>query len=436
MLLCPQHFQQNDLRIDASLARVMALTSPFAWGFSSLSIDATDLARGRFRIPSCEAVLPNGSIVSFRESPTDTFELDLKKTFPEGENVTTIHLVIPRFIGENYSRGTDPCFQSKTLVSVTDLHSGETPLDIPILQPALRLLAGEINSGKFHSLAVAKVRREGETFSLEAFCPPSLFIETGSVVFEACQALAEKLRKKTTTLLEKLSVNQLVQHIEAEMRTQAVMLTSQLATLEALLAVERNSPFTLYQTLCSLAGTVSALLNQTAPPVLPRYVHGDPLPHFKNLIASISQALDAAIVESYQVVRSTWDEGQQFHIKLYDGIKVEELLIGLRKSPGMSDEALHHWMDTVLIASRSKVAHMRDLRILGPARTRLTHLDGLIPPKDVLLFRLENTATAIRIGEALVFHQVDSQAVRPLEVILYSKPESVKAPTSQPSEIG
>ena len=91
MLLQPQHLQQHDRYLQAQLeARVGAL-SPYAWGFSSLEIDRTQLALGKISLLSCEAVLPDGTTAFL---PADD-ELPVPLDVPADARNVLVMLALP-----------------------------------------------------------------------------------------------------------------------------------------------------------------------------------------------------------------------------------------------------------------------------------------------------------------------------------------------------
>ncbi|MFT7117168.1 MAG: type VI secretion system protein ImpJ, partial [Rhodoferax sp.] len=65
MLLSPQHFQQTSARLDSLVARQTLLAAPFAWGIRSLKMDNGLLSAGIVRVLQLDAIMPDGTLVSF-----------------------------------------------------------------------------------------------------------------------------------------------------------------------------------------------------------------------------------------------------------------------------------------------------------------------------------------------------------------------------------
>src|SRR5687767_1467261 len=65
MLLAPQHFQQADARLDALVAWHTLASQPLGWGVRQLTIDSALLQAGIFRVQALEAILPDGTAISY-----------------------------------------------------------------------------------------------------------------------------------------------------------------------------------------------------------------------------------------------------------------------------------------------------------------------------------------------------------------------------------
>ena len=91
MLLQPQHLQQHDRYLHALIDTRCAALRPYAFGFSSLSIDTEQLKLGRIALTECSGVLPDGT--PFRLPADD--ELPLPLAVPEGARNLTVVLALP-----------------------------------------------------------------------------------------------------------------------------------------------------------------------------------------------------------------------------------------------------------------------------------------------------------------------------------------------------
>jgi type VI secretion system protein ImpJ len=60
MFLLPQHFQQAERSLEATLRQQLFWPQPLAWGVAELSINEQAIAEGRFELLSCRALWPDG----------------------------------------------------------------------------------------------------------------------------------------------------------------------------------------------------------------------------------------------------------------------------------------------------------------------------------------------------------------------------------------
>ena len=65
MLLSPQHFQQEAARVDSLMSSQLLRSQPRAWGIASLSVSEAALASQQFEVEQLEAILPDGTLVSW-----------------------------------------------------------------------------------------------------------------------------------------------------------------------------------------------------------------------------------------------------------------------------------------------------------------------------------------------------------------------------------
>lgn len=61
MFLRPQHFQQQDRYVDNLVRRSIRGLRAHAWGLRAFEIDASLLEVGKFSVPSCEGLMPDGT---------------------------------------------------------------------------------------------------------------------------------------------------------------------------------------------------------------------------------------------------------------------------------------------------------------------------------------------------------------------------------------
>ncbi len=65
MLLAPQHFQLMSARLDSLVAWQTLTAAPFSWGVRRLVLDAGLLPAGTVRVLALDAIMPDGTAVSY-----------------------------------------------------------------------------------------------------------------------------------------------------------------------------------------------------------------------------------------------------------------------------------------------------------------------------------------------------------------------------------
>jgi type VI secretion system protein ImpJ len=77
MLLVPQHLQQLCARMDSLVAAQVLAARPVAWGLGRLVLDEHLLPAGRLRVLALDAILPDGTLVSYEAQRTGAAALEL-----------------------------------------------------------------------------------------------------------------------------------------------------------------------------------------------------------------------------------------------------------------------------------------------------------------------------------------------------------------------
>jgi type VI secretion system protein ImpJ len=307
---------------------------------------------------------------------------------------------------------------------VVDENTGESELSIPRLKPRLNLLIADTPPQKYSSFPLLKVAYRNETFTMTDYIPPTLTASTGSAIVEICSPVAHRLREKAVFLSERVrspsSAMRGVLLLETKSMIQS--LVSDLPHFEALLNAGVSHPFTLYLSLCSLAGRIAALGSGLIPPVLEPYDHNDLRASFEQAKEFVFRMIDEGILETHTPIPFSFESGV-FSLSLEKGWLTKILTIGVRARPGMTEEDVLGWIEESLIGSSSKVESMKNKRILGAPRKRIEGDRELIPVRGVVLYAVKVERQFIEPDEVLqIFNTSDPTGKRsPSEIVLYVK---------------
>jgi type VI secretion system protein ImpJ len=395
MLLAPQHFQLLGSRVDSLVAWQTLAAAPFSWGVRRLVFDEGLLAGGVVRILALEAIMPDGTAVSYAAEDAQHGRLELSLA-PFAERLASaaleIYLTLPvaqSVRGEAEMRR----FRSVAGEPVEDDISGAPPADIARLLPNLALEAGAAPSGRFVSLCLGVVYKDNEVIKLGDRQPPLLEVARDNALWKAVAALLGQVRGKAAFVARQTAIpsskadDRLTQ---LELKDRLRSLLSALPLAEAVLRTPHLHPLALYHALAALHGSLSMLAPGGLPPVPPDYDHADPLAVFTPLLGSLRDAI-AEVSEGYRERKFRY-ANDTFDIAVQAQWLQGRLVIGLR---GQSDRDLLAWMDGAVIGSESVYASLRSRRVLGAVRRAVEYAEelGIRSGSGYLLFEVQADPT-------------------------------------------
>lgn len=421
LLLTPQHFQQQALRVDTLLQDLPGRYWPFYWGLraSTFEFDTTDFTIGILNVRRLEAVMPDGYFVV--ASAQDQLQLDLRPFAAAlRQRPMLVYLAMPL-------RGDTPVanqrFVSYEGEACVDENTGDGAVVIPRLRPRLSLIAtGEPPPSRYTSFPLIEVACEGQTFLATEFVPPTLAVPGGSPLGRVCAGVSEHLRRKAAKLAESAIVAP-QGAFASESRSQLRALVGALPPLEALLHTDAAHPFTLYLELCRLAGEVSLLGDSLVPPVFAAYNHNDARRSFDEVSRFIHRSVNEGLPDT--VKRFAFkDDDDMFALEAdaawsnaFAFDSRAKLVLGLRFE-GREADAIE-WGENCVIGSRSLIPSLLSRRVLGVPRAYAERVGELLPPRGVYLFELTPSPGEVLTVEDLVVFGGGASSARPEAIFLY-----------------
>ncbi|WP_454712744.1 type VI secretion system baseplate subunit TssK [Cupriavidus nantongensis] len=425
MLLAPQHLQQLAGRLDSLVAWQTLAASPFGWGVRRLEFDAGLLAAGVVRVLQLEAIMPDGTAVSYTRDDARQPPLELALEPFAGAlaaGMLDLHLTLPVAPSQR-GDGQARRFRSVADALVEDEVSEAPPAEIPRLLPNLALDAGPRPSPRFVSLCLGALYKDNEIVRLGERLPPLLEVARGSPLWTAVATLVAQLRGKAAFVARQTAIpssradDRLTQ---LELKDRLRSLVSALPLLEAVLRTPHLHPLALYLALASVLGALSLLKPGGLPPVPDDYDHADPMAVFTPLLRALREAL-AEVSEEYREHKFEFRHGA-FDIVLQPEWIGERLVVGLR---GQSERDLLAWMAGAVLGSQSVYPSLRARRVLGAARRVVEHAEelGVRSGSGYLLFEIEADPALVHAGEAMVIGNPNEGASvqRPQEMLLFVK---------------
>lgn len=425
MLLSPQHFQQTSARLDSLVAWHTLLVAPFSWGVRSLKIDMGLLPAGIVRVQQLEAIMPDGTSVSFSADNALHGTLELKLApFAEalGNAPLDFYVVLP-LTKSMRDKGSPSRFRSVAMGQVEDEVSEALPAELPRLLPNLALAAGDVPSGMYTWLRLGTVFKDNELIKMGETLPALIEMPKDGALWERVSAFVGQLRGKAAFVAKQTAVpssktEDRLAYLEQRERLRNLM--TGLPQIEAILRTPNLHPYPLYLALCALLGPLSMLKPGALPPVPPAYDHADPLAVLNPVLEALQDSL-MEISQEYREHKFEYRHGA-FEINLLPEWVDKQLVVGLRGQP---EKDLIAWMNGAIVGSQSAYASLRERRVLGAMRSHIEVAQelGVRASSGYTLFSIQASAALTLANEPLIISNSteSASAQRPQEMVLFVK---------------
>lgn len=427
MLLGPQHFQQLQARIDAMAAWHLLCAAPLAWGVRHCQIDAGLLSAGVLRVLALEAVMPDGTAVSFDArragDGSPGLELDLAPHRAALEaGALDIHLTLPWARSMRHPAAPSR-FRAIVEAPVEDEVSDSEPADLPRLRPQLGLALGTEPPALWQHLRLGTLVKDNELIHLGDELPPLLALDRDHPLWRRAWALCTQLRGKAAYIARQTQVpsSRLEDRLALlEQKARLGALLAPLAPLETVLQAQPLHPFSLYLALTAALGPLSTLRAGAMPLLPPAYDHARPRAAFDTVLAALEDAVQD-VSQEHRLQPFDFRDGR-FTLALQPEWRGPRLVVGLRGQP---ERELVAWMEGAVIGTASGWTSLRERRVLGAARSRIDAAPelGLRNSTGYTLFAIDLGTSGVAAGEPLLManaHEAHA-AQRPHEAMLFVK---------------
>lgn len=420
MLLTPQHFDDLTLRLERLLEHASVTSAPFNWGVFKLAIGETELLNTQLYVSELEAIFPDGLTVAHDARLGGTLALDLNALDAEFKvGPFMVYAVVPA-----HREGEDRAWRYESAQPhEEEVAAGDDVVPIPRLQVRLQLIASRTPPpSRFVSIPLVRLQyRTGAFVLLDNYVPPTRLLDKDALLIGDCITLLRRVREVAVVLQQQyrsLSAQER-QDMDVARRTAVQQLVAMLPYSEAVLEAGQAHPFTVYTTLCVLAGHVAGISSDPIPPNFARYDHADVVTSFAEVKAYINRVLAENSSTDFLGIPFQHGEGT-FYLMFEPAWKGKQLLLSMR-GEGKPAQEMTAWADQALIGSSILQDSMRQRRILGARRARVEREPGLFTGPDTILYRLGNDDEFIQGGEMLeVSSRNLGQTVgEPAEMMLY-----------------
>lgn len=460
MLLSPQHFQQNDIHVQAMMQQRLASLTPHVWGVRRLQLDATRLVDGLVKVVECDAVMPDGLPLVFRASQSGR-DLSLKvepRNGADGRPVPVrVFLAIPPRAGAKpgISTGSGTAhrrYESLQGVETLDEVTGIGDVVVERQRACIELFADKVPDG-YDALPLLEIIRDGYgAVSLTRYHPPMFRI--GASAFLGAQGLQQQFAALRNQLWDKL--RELAGSSEDDAPESVAVLSSEarmhlriareiaacLPLVDTLLFDPLCSPQQAWWAMAQIVGRMAAIGGNPRPLKMDPYRHDDCQPQF--------QAALAFVMRKLALVNTDWDSpefshlGDGMYLRLLPDDSPQTVYLELRKREGQSASDLQAWLGQAWIASGDLMPVLRQRRLTGAAVRLLNpgEVTGLGLRADALIFavsseRLEmpqGLVDSFRAGLPMVV--LGDAQYAPAAIILHHRKQAGgAAPAPQPTAV-
>lgn len=422
MLLGPHHFQQNDLRVQQLLNYHLQKIAPYFWGVVSITIDPVFLLQGVMRFQKLDMIMPDGSLVL---KPEDDAFPDINLADFHAQLLRRPMILYGAIAAHRHGVG-NACgpaarYESRVGRAVVDDNTGDNPIVLPRWRPKIHFILGERPSERYVSMPVAEVMIRDNAYVLTPYVPPIVTLDAAPVLGDLCRDIFRIIREKMIFLLGPFKDMQQTA-LPADTIRNLEILSMGLVPCETLFYSGIDiHPFVMYQSICQLAGHLSALRCTSLPPIFPPYDHHNILRSFQK-VADYIKGLLKTVEDQYESLSFSINADGNFELAPHPAFATKRLVIGLRTSSTRQDADTAAWIQNAVIVRQSQKQIAQERRILG-ARRRLIERDDVVQisaGKGLILCEVQDDGAFISATEPLlIFNLADHAQERPQDIIMY-----------------
>ncbi len=317
MFLRPQHFQQQELFLEARDAWRWRAFHPFCWGLVAVDLQESQLDNFTFSVKSLQAILPGGTVIDMPGNarlPSREFSALMKEA---GRPLDVFLGVREREERVPQAGAGDAPDETARFAAVeeeaSDLDEGLNPVPIERLRLNARFFFGDEPSHGYETIPLARLLRTGDVTKPvmvdPTFAPPCLNVAAAPALRDVVRDVVEGIVHLLRERREKGFGDDPSLRLRFQAASAAFPVLREMAT-EGLV-----HPAEMFRELSRLAG---ALLvpqrgrRQATEEEIPRYDHADPAPPFRALGSLVGALLKEEIPELFRRVRLKRQVDQHF----------------------------------------------------------------------------------------------------------------------------
>lgn len=303
IFITPQHFQQLDRYFDDALRYCIKIRDGFFWGFSSLSINTSELKSGILSLNEAEGFFPDGSFFSFSRKQLEKLRFRVPIHTQNAKICLAINLPSSTsteiVFGEQREGSNNYRFTAfeKKLVDTSDENLSIRSITLAELRPVL-LLESEISPGQI-GLPVAWVQScsaNSEIILDKNFIPPSLNCQEQAQLSSYIHEIYGLLLQKSESLATAINNPNLGTSLEVVDFLMLQTINRYLAYLKhEQNGANKTHPEQLFINLSKLCGDLMTFLPTRTLSDFPVYIHNDLASCYHELFFNLRNALSMVL---------------------------------------------------------------------------------------------------------------------------------------------
>lgn len=405
-LLSPQYLQSQDRFLENSLKFQLDSLAYSPWGFRRLQIDQQALASGYLALSQASGIFPDGLLFEIPDADAAPIPRPLADCFEADQNVLDVYLAIPHFrerglnVALAGSKG-DTRYTSE-IALLRDENTGLSERPVQVARKNFRLLTEGESQQQSSVLRLARVERTSAgLFQLDPkFVPPLLDVSANDFLVSILRRLVEILAAKSSQLAgtRRQKNLSLADFGAADIANFWLLysINSHFPLLQHLFETRRGHPEELYQTMLSLAGSLSTFSNAIHPRDLPRYEHNELGFCFEDLDEKIRLLLDTVVPSNFVSLPLKLSQASIYATALADDRYLRNTKMYLAVRAEMNEGELISKAPYLLkVCSASHIEHLVRQALPGVPLTHTPRPPSAIPVKlNYQYFSLSQTGAA------------------------------------------
>jgi type VI secretion system protein ImpJ len=312
VMLTPQHLQLQNRFIEDSISFQLSALTAAPWGFSSLELDREMLDSGMLALSNARGLFPDGLAFDMPGADPLPEPRPLKDGWLPDQEALHAYLAISEYRpgGRNVSveeNNRDARFSAE-VVFRRDENTGLAEKPVQVARKNLRiLLEGESLEGS-SVLPVARIfRTESGGYDLDpAFVPPVVDIGASQALMTIARRLVELLSARSADLsgTRRQRGQDLADFGISDVANFWLLYTvnTYLPVLRHIFEVRRGHPSGLFETMLSLAGSLTTFSTEEDARSLPAYDHSGLSTSFHALDERLRTLLETVVPQNYRAI--------------------------------------------------------------------------------------------------------------------------------------